>query len=316
MPGSHRDKLSYITEAQQTSIRAVAWRIGIDRKTVRQWVVKEKELAEAAPRGYRAVGAGRKLLSEELAFLLYSQINEERGERRRVTRNLIELWAKELAQALRIEGFTASNGWIDGFLSRHNLVMRKATNKTKLDEAQIVQRAVDFVHHVRKLIDDHGVTEDNIFNMDETAVFLDHNRGTTVDKRGATDVVIKSYGFEKNRITAICCADGKKKPPTLILQSTKSEMVLSNVDFMFPLVMPWKTLLVFDSALSHISKAVKEHLQRRKILYDDSRRHDCIDEWKRAGKFGYTRGGNVLRQDQLIVKRSHELETDKKQPGP
>ncbi|KAJ0391866.1 hypothetical protein P43SY_004480 [Pythium insidiosum] len=314
-------KLSYITEAQQTSIRAVAWRIGIDRKTVRQWVVKEKELAEAAPRGYRAVGAGRKLLSEELAFLLYSQINEERGERRRVTRNLIELWAKELAQALRIEGFTASNGWIDGFLSRHNLVMRKATNKTKLDEAQIVQRAVDFVHHVRKLIDDHGVTEDNIFNMDETAVFLDHNRGTTVDERGATDVVIKSYGFEKNRITAICCADGKKKPPTLILQSTKSEMVLSNgvayahikkswmnsdffiewVDFMFPLVMPWKTLLVFDSARSHISKAVKEHLQRRKILYDDSRRHDCIDEWKRAGKFGYTRGGNVLRQDLLFA---------------
>ncbi|GLE04605.1 hypothetical protein PINS_up013574 [Pythium insidiosum] len=107
---TNEEKLSYITEAQQTSICAVARHIGIDCKTVRQWVVNEKKLAEAVPRGCRVVGAGRKLLSEELEFLLYSQINEERGERRRVTRNLIELWAKELAQELGIEGFTASNG--------------------------------------------------------------------------------------------------------------------------------------------------------------------------------------------------------------
>ncbi|KAJ0411414.1 hypothetical protein ATCC90586_007074 [Pythium insidiosum] len=327
---TNEGKLSYIKEAQQTSIRAVARRIGIDRKTVRQWVVKEKEVAETAPRGYRAVGAGRKLLTEELEFLLYWQINEERGERRRVTRNLIELWAKELAQELGIEDFTAFNGWVDGFLSRHNLVMRKATNKTNLDEAQIVQRAVDFVRHVRKLIDDHGVTEDTIFNMDETAVFP-HQLDESTTEKHVVFVLDASYGFEKNRITAICCAsaDGKKKPPTLILQGTKSEMVLSNgvayahikkswmnsdffiewVDFMFPLVMPWKTLLRRKILYAVIPGGMTAYLQPA----DHSRFKPFkdvvvtkIDEWKRAGKFEYTWWQPYKAVSEALVKKSFQ----------
>ncbi|KAJ0391615.1 hypothetical protein ATCC90586_011182 [Pythium insidiosum] len=341
---TNEQKLEAIEEARSSSVRRVAARLNTDRKTVRGWMENEAAIRESPPRGYRVLGGGRQLLSDELEFLLYSQIGEERGLRRRVTRNQIKNWALELAAELGVEGFCASNGWLDGFLSRHNFVIRKATNKTKLDQLEIVQRAVRFIRHVQNLIHDHGVALEDIYNMDETAVFLDHSRGNTLEQRGAKEVIIKSYGFEKNRITAICCASasGMKKCATVIIPGSKSEIVMANgvahahvrnswmnsdffiqwIDFTFPLVLPWKTLLVFDSARSHISKKVKEHLQRRKILYavipggmtaylqpaDHSwfkpfkdKIVEKIDEWKRAGVFEYTRGGNVRPPAPTVV---------------
>lgn len=133
---TNEQKLEAIEDVRRSSVRAVAARLNTDRKTVRGWVENEAAIRESPPRGYRIVGGGRQLLSDELEFLLYSQIGEERGLRRRVTRNLIKQWALQLATELDVEGFTASNGWLDGFLSRNNLVIRKATKKTMLDEAR------------------------------------------------------------------------------------------------------------------------------------------------------------------------------------
>lgn len=48
---------------------------------------------------------------------------------------------------------------------------------------------------------------------------------------------------------------------------TDSDAFIRYVDYIFPFSEPNKVLLVFDSAPSHISKKLKNHLQKAKILY-------------------------------------------------
>ena len=59
---------------------------------------------------------------------------------------------------------------------------------------------------------------DNIYNLDETTIFLDHSHTLTVDLRGAQDVPNKSFGLEKSRIAAMMCANaaGEKRKPCLL----------------------------------------------------------------------------------------------------
>ena len=45
----------------------------------------------------------------------------------------------------------------------------------------------------------------NIFAMDETAVWNDMISNTTVEKRGAHSVNLKSTGHEKSKITVCLC---------------------------------------------------------------------------------------------------------------
>jgi hypothetical protein len=93
------------------------------------------------------------------------------------------------------------------------------------------------------------------------------------------------------RISDICAAsaDGKKKPVAVIdkgkeklikysdgiVQLTgqkswmNSNLFIQWIEYSFPILTtnPNKTLLVFDSARSHISIEVKNYLKRRKIFY-------------------------------------------------
>ncbi|OWY99991.1 Pogo transposable element [Phytophthora megakarya] len=117
------------------------------------------------------------------------------------------IWVAEHAgTALQV-----SNGWIQSFMERNGLVLRRATSKSKLTQKAIVERGVKFIEHVQQLIKEYDIQYSNIYNMDETAVFLDHNRNTTLDVRGAKDVHVKSFGLEKNRFTAVFAASASGK---------------------------------------------------------------------------------------------------------
>ena len=66
----------------------------------------------------------------------------------------------------------------------------------------------------------------NIIAMDETAVWNDMISNTTVEKRGAHSVNLKTTGHEKSKIT-ICLtatADGRKKKPLIVFKGAKREV--------------------------------------------------------------------------------------------
>ena len=71
---------------------------------------------------------------------------------------------------------------------------------------------------VRKLRQRVNYDMEDIIAMDETAVWNDMIANTTVEKRGAHTVSLKTPGHEKAKIT-VCltaCANGDKKKPFFV----------------------------------------------------------------------------------------------------
>ena len=67
---------------------------------------------------------------------------------------------------------------------------------------------------------------EHIIAMDETAVWNDMIANTTVEKRGAHTVSLKTTGHEKAEIT-VCltaCANGDKKKPFFVFKGAKREV--------------------------------------------------------------------------------------------
>lgn len=165
---------------------------------------------------FRLAGGGRKLMSEELEEMLISRIEEERLEKRRVSRTMVVKWAKRYSEFFDVDNFSGSNGWLEGFLERNQFSLRKTSNMSNLSE--IVKRGVSFVRHTHSLIQDYNVEKANVFNFDETSIFVEDDRHVTIERIGQKRVAMSTAGFSKVRLTGICCAsaEGRKLQPVLI----------------------------------------------------------------------------------------------------
>ena len=86
-----------------------------------------------------------------------------------------------------------SQGCLEGFLGRHEFVLRKTTNKPTHSDAELADRAAKFIMHLRGLIAEYGIEDSNIYSLDDTALFFDHQKGSTIDNRGATHVPVSHF---------------------------------------------------------------------------------------------------------------------------
>ena len=262
----------------------------MDRQTISGWINQEAELRATAPGAFRVEGAGRHLTSLELEIELAGKILSVRHEKQRVTRTLIVHWARALATEYDVD-MEFSQGWLEGFLNRHDFVLRRATSKPVLSDSVIVERGASFILHIKSLIREYNIAVENIYSFDETSLFFDHCKNTTIDVRGATHVPILSFASEKIRVTGLLAASaaGRKLPPTIFVREREEGIPIRNVSgthwlaaqkswmnqdlfiqwisFHFSFVSGNTVLLVFDSARSHISKKVKEFLHRRGLLF-------------------------------------------------
>ena len=103
---------------------------------------------------------------------------------------MITQWAHELSDA-HGANIEFSTGWLERFLARYELVLRKCTNKPIHSDAELVGRAANFITHLKRLIDGYGIVNSNIYSLDETALFFDNDRGSTIDQRGATHIPVR-----------------------------------------------------------------------------------------------------------------------------
>lgn len=272
------------------NISKTAETFNIDRKTLREWIAAEENIREAPKTRCRGDGGGRKLTSESFEDTLVNQIEDFRLRRMNVSRSLIMKWAHELKENA-VENLSLSVGWLTGFLRRNKFSLRKVSNASTLSDEEIVRRASSFISHVKKIIFEYRITPENIWNMDETAIFIEDDETSMIERVGSKRVAISSSGLTKFRVTGICAASavGTKKHAAVIVKGRNEDIIQCNgfikivgekawmnsklfkkwIDFVFPAVItpPNATLLVLDSARCHISAEVKQHLQIRKILY-------------------------------------------------
>ena len=97
-------------------------------------------------------GADEKPLAPEMEDALLEWIRSRRLKGLRVARKLIMRKALHLSKKQQdMEDFTARNGWIQKFMRRHGLSLRRKTTVAQKDPEQLVDKLVAYVLQARIL---------------------------------------------------------------------------------------------------------------------------------------------------------------------
>ena len=123
--------------------------------------------------------------------------------------------------------FTASDGWVRGFLRRHNLVLRSRTSIAQTLPADLEEKNTRFRQDVYFVRSNGDFSYDMIANMDETPIFFDTVPSKTVDRKGKKSIKVRTTKSEKRRITAVlaCTATGDMLAPMVVFKGTTNRCV-------------------------------------------------------------------------------------------
>ena len=161
-------KLKAVDFAEKESKEAAARQFGVDPKTIREWCQKKEQLVALKKSGkskkQRLVGAGRKALDSDLEEALFSWIMELRSRNLRVSRSMIRVQARTMSS---VSTFKASRGWLERFMKRYSLSLRRKTTVCQKAPADCIPKLVSFVTHLRRMQTQHKYTPQNMFAMDE-----------------------------------------------------------------------------------------------------------------------------------------------------
>nr|KAF6326442.1 hypothetical protein mPipKuh1_008437 [Pipistrellus kuhlii] len=121
--------------------------------------------------------------------------------------------------------FKASQHWLDNFLQRSELSLRRSTTLFRLEDTQVIKGALAF----KSFIDDADFSKYNLSNMiamDETAVFMGQSSQTTIEQRGASLMYIPSTAYKSACVSCslAICLDGTKIPPLIISKGKKEKI--------------------------------------------------------------------------------------------
>ena len=128
---------------------------------------------------------------------------------------------------------TFSEGWLEKFMKRNGLTVRRCTTVAQKRPDQLIDKLCAYILKVRRLRRKMNYALEDILAMDETVVWNDMISNTTIEKRGAHTVSLKSTGHEKLKIT-VCltaAADGSKKKPFIVFKGATCEVKRLNEQF-------------------------------------------------------------------------------------
>ena len=122
--------------------------------------------------------------------------------------------------------FKASRGWLEKFMKRNGLSLRRKTSVAQQYPDRMVATLVSYVIQVRQLQEKHNYKASDINAIDETPVWYDMLLETTVDATGKKSITPKSTSHEKARasVCLVAKADGTKLKPMVVFKGAKREV--------------------------------------------------------------------------------------------
>ena len=205
--------------------RTAARRYSVHHKNAQRWLKEDLDKVRVSKRSKRLnkKGGGRKLsYPKEVDDEILQWILVKREECNvPVSKQSIRMKALTKIKPIQPE-FKASEGWVQCFLQRHNLVLRQRTSIAQELPANLEEKVVRFRQDVHFVRQNGDFPYHRIANMDETPVFFDTVPSKTVDTRGKKSIKVRTTGSEKRRITAVlsCTSTGKMLPPMIIFKGT------------------------------------------------------------------------------------------------
>lgn len=162
---TYSEKLLAIRELEGgTTQRAVAAKFDVALGTVANWFKNRKEIEEKAsenvnPNSRRAIRV--KDESTELDERVYNWFAAARGRNVPISGPIIQAKAKIVAANLKMEGFKASNGWLESFRNRH-IIKFKVLSRDKIVDG--------WKDNASFLLRKYALKD--VWNQDETGLFF------------------------------------------------------------------------------------------------------------------------------------------------
>ena len=219
-----------------------ARRFQVDEKRVGEWrgnkaTIEGLITTKKGKERSRLTGGGRKPLSTELEEVLLGWIESRRHRGLRVSRKLTmkraEIIYGDLTKDMEKvdEDFKASRGWLEKFMKRNGLSLRRKTSVAQQDPERLVAKVVSYIIQVRRLQEKQSYAPSHIIAMDETPVCCDMVSETTIDATGKKTITLKTTGHEKSRVSVCLAAkaDGTKLKPMVVFKGAKREVAAGSL---------------------------------------------------------------------------------------
>lgn len=266
------------SEKEHLSNRKIAEQLGVGRTQIDNVLKRKAEVLTdfennmpiERKRQRRPTG------NEEINILVWQWFQDATSRRINVSGPLIQEKALKFASDLGIETFKASNGWLDSFKLRHNIIFgtmsgeRGDVNNTVVD---------DWKSKLSTLC--AGYAPADIFNMDETGLFFRDTTKNTLKVKGDECVGGKR---SKERITIALCASmtGEKVTP-LVIGKSKQPRCFSKIK---PETLPvmycnnkkaWMNSSLFESWLSKFNNRMKRQNRHVLLFVDNAPSHPTVN---------------------------------------
>lgn len=213
-------KLDVLTFAEKNGVRAASREFSVQPNMVRYWR-NQTEKIRAAKKGTRSFRGPKKGRLSMVDDAVMDWVEEKRKEGSAVTCEMIQMKAREIArQDNNASDFKASRGWVVRLMRRKGFSLRRTTSLCQRLPADYTDKVLQFQRFVLRQRGTHQYMFSQIGNADETPLYFEMPRNTTVNKVGERSVLVKTTGAEKMRCTVMLAitADGRKLPPYVIFK--------------------------------------------------------------------------------------------------
>lgn len=220
-------KLEIIREIKKgVSAVALSTQFGVPRTTINDLKKNADEIERFASQMESMDGRSKKrktmkkAANEALDTALYLWFVQKRSEGVPLSGPIVAEKALQFNAKLNGDAsFKASIGWVDNFKGRHGI--RELNIEGEKMSAASVETVNAFRDKFKKMIDEMGLTREQIYNADETG--LNYKALPTKTLAALSEKYAPGFKMQKQRITAMVCANasGNHRLPLLLIGTAK-----------------------------------------------------------------------------------------------
>ena len=216
------------------SLNQIENKLGISRKTLREWREKKSLLNDVINKSNRyrcdrKLGIKRNFTEEDEALIII-WIIECRKKYAPVSTKSLVCYAGSLNENFKAKNLKVKLRWAYRYLKRNGFSIRRISHQGQFiprEHSEIKKKFLIDIINRRKEINIDCNDNSRIINMDEIPCYLDMNYETTIDFIGRKNVETLTNGKEQYRISVILSitGDGYKLPPLIIMKSEKGKTI-------------------------------------------------------------------------------------------
>ena len=215
-------------------LKNIAAEYGVGTSTVSDWKKNRKEIEDFCFKmitkdSLQNRGTVKKARNESLDDALFIWFSEKREHGVPISGPILQEKALSLNSKLANgdPNFTASQGWLERWKARHGIRQLSVSGESLSGDKV---GADSFVREFQDIISSENLTQDQIYNADESGLFYRLLPSKTLASR--LDDSAKGFKRSKDRVTIMACANasGRHKFPLLLIGKSKNPRPLKNVN--------------------------------------------------------------------------------------